>query len=161
MKDQINKNSGNSSKPPSTDGFKKIPNSREKSARKSGGQPGHKGHSLKLPGNLDELVKAGKVEKELFDYTNNAPNHIAKWVVDLKFIVTYAEHRFFANSKPVVKTNVVYGNNIKALSTFYQQKDSSQKIGWQRFLRKSAVDFSDRPKPRLKVGIKRLRTTST
>ncbi|MDR1235605.1 MAG: DUF6444 domain-containing protein [Holosporaceae bacterium] len=53
----LDKNSGNSSKPPSTDSFRKIQNSREKSAKKSGGQIGHKGHSLKLPKNLDELVK--------------------------------------------------------------------------------------------------------
>ncbi|MDR1236269.1 MAG: DUF6444 domain-containing protein, partial [Holosporaceae bacterium] len=56
LRAMLNKNSGNSSKPPSTDGFRKIQNSREKSVKKSGGQIGHKGHSLKLPKNLDELV---------------------------------------------------------------------------------------------------------
>jgi len=40
LKAQINKNSGNSSKPPSQDGFRQMPNSREPSGRKSGGQPG-------------------------------------------------------------------------------------------------------------------------
>ena len=34
----INKNSGNSGKPPSSDGLKKIKNSREKSGRSVGGQ---------------------------------------------------------------------------------------------------------------------------
>jgi hypothetical protein len=60
----LGKNSGNSSKPPSTDGFRKIQNSREKSAQKSGGQPGHSGHSLKLPENLDELVHFGKAKSK-------------------------------------------------------------------------------------------------
>jgi uncharacterized small protein (DUF1192 family) len=38
LKDQINKNSGNS-KPPSSDGFKKLPNSREKSDKKPADSP--------------------------------------------------------------------------------------------------------------------------
>ena len=59
LKAQINKNSGNSSKPPSQDGFERIPNSREKSNRKSGGQPGHPDARLELPPNLDELIENG------------------------------------------------------------------------------------------------------
>lgn len=38
LKAIIDKDSSNSSKPPSNNGFKKIPNSREKSSRKVGGQ---------------------------------------------------------------------------------------------------------------------------
>jgi len=44
---KLNKNSQNSSKPPSTD-RKKRPNSRTKSGKSSGGQLGHKGSTLKL-----------------------------------------------------------------------------------------------------------------
>jgi transposase len=114
---KINKNSGNSSKPPSSDGFKKIPNSREKSPQKSGGQPGHKGNALQLPENLEELVKAGKARKKMVDHTNGAADYIAKWVVDMEIVITYTEHRFPVDSKLPVKTNVYYGNNIKAYST--------------------------------------------
>jgi transposase len=54
------KNSNNSSKPPSTDGYKKtIKNNRVKSGRHTGAQYGHEGHTLL------------KVEKP--DYTVDAP----------------------------------------------------------------------------------------
>lgn len=44
---RLNKNSSNSSKPPSTDGYKKkIKNNRVKNGRSSGGQQGHEGHTL-------------------------------------------------------------------------------------------------------------------
>jgi transposase len=118
LKDQINKNSGNLSKPPSTDGFKKIPNSREKSDKKTGGQPGHKGNSLEIPENLNELVKAGKEQKKLVDHTNGAEKYVSKWVVDVEVVVTYTEHRFPISSKFPVSTNIFYGNDIKALSVF-------------------------------------------
>ena len=53
LKATINKDSGNSSKPPSTNGFKEVPNSREKTGNSPGGKKGHKGHRLTKPKNLE------------------------------------------------------------------------------------------------------------
>jgi len=46
LKSQLAKDSSNSSKPPSSNGFKKVPNNRERSGKKRGGQKGHKGVRL-------------------------------------------------------------------------------------------------------------------
>ena len=52
------KNSGNSSLPPSKDLFKlKNQSLREKSDKKSGGQPGHKGETLRMTANPDTIIK--------------------------------------------------------------------------------------------------------
>ena len=64
LQDQLSKNSQNSSKPPSSDGYVKA--KRTKSLRKSGkkpngGQPGHEGNTLKASDNPDH-TNVHKVE---------------------------------------------------------------------------------------------------
>jgi len=56
VEERINKNSSNSSKPPSSDGFKKPKSFRKKSGKPTGGQFGHEGHTLEKVENPDEIV---------------------------------------------------------------------------------------------------------
>jgi len=59
LKEQINKNSNNSSKPPSSDGFNKPnPKSlRKPSGKKQGGQKGHEGKGFSITQSPDEIIK--------------------------------------------------------------------------------------------------------
>jgi len=56
LRDQLNKNSRNSSKPPSSDGFKKPKSLREKGKRANGGQLGHAGKTLYKVENPDVIL---------------------------------------------------------------------------------------------------------
>jgi len=58
LEGQLAKNSRNSSKPPSSEGLKKKPSKRglrKPSGKKSGGQPGHEGHTLKAVAHPDRV----------------------------------------------------------------------------------------------------------
>jgi transposase len=55
---RLSKNSKNSSKPPSGDGFDKRTKSlRDKSGKQSGGQPDHPGHTLEWSDEVDEIIE--------------------------------------------------------------------------------------------------------
>ena len=63
LKQKLAKNSRNSSKPPSSDGYNKPkPKSlRKKGSRKSGGQPGHSGKTLELSKNPDQIISSWRI----------------------------------------------------------------------------------------------------
>lgn len=138
LEDQLNQNSRNSNKPPSSDGFKKKPTSlREKSGKKNGGQAGHPGHTLKMVDSPDQ-VQVHKV-----DYCQECGAHLPDQTVDnyerrqvfdlppLKLLVT--EHRIqkktcqtcgTCNKAPFperVTQPVQYGPEVQALAVYLNQ----------------------------------------
>ena len=58
LKQRLNKDSSNSHKPPSSDGYKKkIKNNRDKSNRKQGAQEGHEGKTLQMTETPDKIIE--------------------------------------------------------------------------------------------------------
>ncbi len=56
LKACLEQNSKNSNKPPSSDEFFKPKSTRKKSGKKTGGQKGHPGHTLKMSDNPDRII---------------------------------------------------------------------------------------------------------
>lgn len=136
LEDRLNKDSHNSNKPPSTDDpYKKQTKSlRTKSGKKPGGQPGHKGTTLKKVANPDKIIRHSvikctccgenlvrievhKIEtRQMFD------------ILPIKLEVT--EHQSEekkcphcgTRNKAIFPEGIInptqYGNNVKALSVW-------------------------------------------
>jgi hypothetical protein len=118
LKASLNKNSRNSSKPPSTDGFRKpIPNNREKTGNKPGGVDGHPGHRIEMPKDYQELITSGLATHEIVDHTGGCSEYVVKWEIDVKIVPVFIEHRFIKGEIPAEYNNeVTYGDEIKALT---------------------------------------------
>jgi hypothetical protein len=115
LKAVIDKDSNNSSKPPSSNGLKKIANSRERSNHKRGGQRGHKGHTVTIPKNLDELVGEGKAKHIIKDDTKGATSYISDWEIDIQTIAVYTERR-----RPIGEPQRIrYGAEVRASAVYF------------------------------------------
>ena len=135
LKEQLNKNSKNSSKPPSSDGFKKpAPKSlRKPSGKKAGGQSGHQGTHLAVITASDEIVRhmpsscGGCPHYQMCKGTACIAEK--RHVIDAVVTVNVTEHQ--ALELPIcmlhgdtrrgefpsdVKATVQYGENLQALS---------------------------------------------
>ena len=135
LEDQQAKNSNNSSKPPSTDGFTKDPKStKPKTNRKVGGQKGHIGNTLKMSNQVDKVEEhqIDKCEKCDKDLTNQIADWIEKrQVYDIpKVLLQVTEHhsevklcscgcvnKAFPKG---VEYKVQYGPNIKSTVVYLQ-----------------------------------------
>jgi len=136
LRDQVQKNSRNSSKPPSSDGLKKP---RTKSLRKpgqhpNGGQPGHPGHTLRqvkepdkvtvhevhtchgCQGALDDVAEERRETRQVFDIP---ALHIE--VTEHQSVVKVCPHCGTVNRAEFpseVSQPTQYGTNVKAHATY-------------------------------------------
>lgn len=135
LENQLGKHSGNSSKPPSSDGFKAKPKSlRSKSPRSSGGQNGHPGQTLEWSVEVEQ-VELHRVKSCLRCGTALSDVQIESWdlrqVHDIAPIrVTVTEHQAEVKCCPGchtwnrgefpsgVNSLVQYGAHLKALMVY-------------------------------------------
>lgn len=126
---QINRNYENSSTPSSQKpNHKKITNNREKTGRKPGGQPGHKGHGRQKhePDNIYDIPVPEKFTSDPDYYPTG--NIISKQVINIHIGITCDEYRTpeYRNKRTGVRVHadfpegavndVNYGGSVKAFA---------------------------------------------
>lgn len=133
-------NSSNSSKPPSSDGLQKpvrVQSLREKSNKKSGGQDGHQGQTLKQVLNpykvivhepvacsrcqtsLAGIAASAYTKRQVFDIPKP---HIEVTEYQVAVKICTCGHRNIAQFPEGVNAPVQYGNRVNALSVYLNQR---------------------------------------
>lgn len=118
LRKQINNDSGNSSKPPSSDIKPNAPNtynSRTKTGKKSGGQARHKGNYLSRSA-IEAKICNGQMQHAIIEHGTAQGNYTSKYVIDLRVNAVATEHRFYEDIiiPTAFRPDVQYGNEIKA-----------------------------------------------
>jgi transposase len=130
LRAMFEKDSTTSSKPPSSDGYKKatVINMGNSGTRKRGGQPGHEGHTLKLFPEPTNIVEQRPPEKcGCGGRIDCSGSYTAKQLVDVAITVTINEERSFDGCCSICGKKhsgkfsagyvnpVQYGDNVKAV----------------------------------------------
>jgi transposase len=130
---RLNRNSRNSSQPPSTDGYRRPQSPRKKGEKPPGGQKGHKGQTLEMVENPDKIeVHSMLVCQDCgASLEDEKPVKVERRQVhDAEFKIIVTEH--CAEHKPCphcvrvnraefpsdVQFSVQYGRNLKALMVY-------------------------------------------
>lgn len=139
LEDQLAKNSSNSGKPPSSDGYEKpAPKSRRKrSGKKSGGQVGHLGHTLEMVAKPDKVAphpvnccahchislkkeKAIKIERrQVFDLPD-VHLEVTEHQAEVK-ICPKCQQTTMASFPPEVSQPTQYGKKIKSQMAYFHE----------------------------------------
>ena len=141
LRHRLNKNSQNSSKPPSSDGLKKLIRDRslrKKGRKKSGGQEGHKGHTLRQVSKSDHIIFHDLYCCPGYKYDLNQTDidaFVVRQVFDIPLPkVEVTEHRAEIKQCPGCKKRVCadfpddvrapvsYGQNIKSFAVYLQHQ---------------------------------------
>ena len=135
LEKQLAQNSHNSNKPPSSDGLKKkVRSLRQKSKNKSGGQKGHKGHTLKQVSKPDKVIECsvdncttcgrsladtavvGVDKRQLFDIPP-VSIEVTEYQAEIK-TCTHCNTTNKASFPKMVTQPVQYGSRIKAQAIY-------------------------------------------
>jgi transposase len=141
LENRLNKNSSNSSKPPSSDGLLKPPRTnslRENGKNKSGGQPGHKGDTLKQIQTPDQIERhrlsqcptclapltsvepLGVLKRQVFDI-QKPKIEVTEHQAEIK-ICLCCNKRVIAIFAYGVNASVQYGEVIQSFSIYFQHQ---------------------------------------
>lgn len=134
LKARLNKNSRNSSKPPSSDGLAKPRTSslRKKSGKKPGAQPGHKGHGFVLTAPVTEMIAHKPAQcadcprnGHCASLSRSATRNVVDVEISTKVTGHYTEQYvcpllagkiISGQFPPCVNSSVQYGDSIRALA---------------------------------------------
>ncbi|HCU01327.1 TPA: hypothetical protein DIC62_00795 [Candidatus Nomurabacteria bacterium] len=155
LKNNNDKNSSNSGKPSSKDGFKKIiHNSRTKTTNKQGGQSGHKGSTTDVS-KIKQLIDTGAAKHTIVNINRTNENqekpYVIRYVKDIEITCVIREYRYYPSDSgnydiPKEQNNVVtYGNELKAVAMLLVHRvpaSMDQSVSFLKAITKDAFDLT-------------------